>query len=272
MTSAGPRFEPMTTGILLDRALQLYRANFSLMLGITAVAYVPFYLLTLALESAIGFNLASSSGLAIGLYIVASAVLWSSVAFPLAGGAATYAISEMYLGNSVTIVDALRRGFSYFWRVSLAECVSTLRILFGFLLLIVPGALWAVSYSLIVPVILVEDLKAMPSLARSRELISGHRGKAACVIVVSLMSQIVVGMGLSMLGQWIVPAEASEKTLLSSTLDSFVTILFTPFFDIATILLYYDLRIRKEGFDLDMLSRAFAPGPSPLAGAPVPGD
>jgi hypothetical protein len=37
-------------------------------------------------------------------------------------------------------------------------------------------------------------------------------------------------------------------------------------------LLYYDLRIRKEGFDLDMLSRAFAPEPSPLTGAPVPGD
>jgi hypothetical protein len=32
MTSAGPRFEPMTTGVLLDRARQLYRANFFLII------------------------------------------------------------------------------------------------------------------------------------------------------------------------------------------------------------------------------------------------
>ncbi|HKY08117.1 MAG TPA: hypothetical protein VJQ55_07750 [Candidatus Binatia bacterium] len=37
----GLRFEAMTTGVLLDRAFRLYTANFALMLGITAVAYVP---------------------------------------------------------------------------------------------------------------------------------------------------------------------------------------------------------------------------------------
>ena len=38
-----PRFEAMTTGVLLDRAFRLYGGNFSLMLGITAAAYVPYY-------------------------------------------------------------------------------------------------------------------------------------------------------------------------------------------------------------------------------------
>ena len=63
----------------------------------------------------------------------------------------------------------------------------------------------------------------------------------------------------------------AKTTLLGSALDSFVAMLFTPFFEIATILLYYDMRIRKEGFDLDMLSRAFALEPKSLAEAPMPG-
>ena len=268
MTVAGGGFDPMTTGVLLDRALQLYTANFALMLGIGAVAYVPFYLIMLVVESALGFNAASGALTAV-LYFVAFIILWSSVAFPIAGGAATYAISEKYLGNAVTIAEALRRGLACFWRLSLAEIAATLRMLFGFLLLIVPGVLWMLSYALIVPVILIEDLKAMPSLARSRDLMSGHRGKAFCIMIVPLTLQIVVSLGLGMIADWIFPGEAGETTLLGSALDSFLSILFTPFFEIATILLYYDMRIRKEGFDLDMLSRAFAPEPKSLAEAPM---
>src|SRR5438874_1099164 len=45
-----PRFEAMTTGVLLDRAFRLYTGNFSLMLGITAAAYVPFYLIMVLIE------------------------------------------------------------------------------------------------------------------------------------------------------------------------------------------------------------------------------
>jgi hypothetical protein len=272
MIAVGPRFEPMTTGILLDRALQLYSANFSLMLGITAVAYVPFCLIMLAIESALDINAESSDALTLGFYALFYIVTWSSVGYPIAGGAATYAISERYLGNDVTIAAALRRSLSAFWQLSLASLAATTRMLFGFVLLIVPGVLWTLSYSLIVPAILVEGLKAAPSLARSRELIDGHRGKAACIIVLSLTLQLVISIGLSMSADWLVPAEAGEKTLLSSALDGLLAILFIPFFEIATILLYYDMRMRKEGFDLDMLSRAFAPQQKSLIGAPVAGD
>lgn len=262
----------MATGLLLDRALQLYRTNFSLMFGITAVAYVPFHLLTLAVESILGFDPASWSGLGTTLYFVVSMLLWSSVGYPLAAGAATYAISERYLGNEVTISAALRRSLSAFKQISLASFTATILLLVGFALLIVPGVLWTLSYSLIVPAILVENLTARRGLARSRELINGYRGKAAAIIVLSVTLQFVVGIGLGMLADWLVPAEAGGKTLLSSVVESFVVVLFTPFFEIATILLYYDMRIRKEGFDLDMLSRAFGPQPDFPAGAAVPSD
>jgi hypothetical protein len=249
MTVPGGRFEPMTTGVLLDRALQFYTANFALMLGVTAVAYVPFYVLMLVVESALGFN-AESGGLTAALYFAAFIIFWSSVAYPIAGGAATYAISERYLGNEVTIAEALRRSLACFWRLSLAELAATLRVLVGFLLLIVPGVLWTLSYALIVPVILIEDLKAMPSLARSRDLMSGHRGKAFCIMIVPLTLQSVVSLGLGMIADWIFPGEAGENTLLGSALDGFLSILFTPFY---------------------MLSRAFAPEPRSLAEAPMPG-
>src|SRR5512145_2079036 len=105
--SSSPRFEPMTTGVLLDRAFRLYTANFALMLGIAAAAYVPFYLIMLVIESGIGGNLPGRDGTVSALlFQVAFMVLWASIAFPVASGATTYAISERYLGNDVTIGDA----------------------------------------------------------------------------------------------------------------------------------------------------------------------
>jgi hypothetical protein len=270
METVSVRFEPMTTGVLLDRAFRLYTANFALMLGITAVAYVPFELTQLVIEASLEINArVSSDGLSALLYFVVLIILWYSVAFPLAGGAATYAISERYLSKDVTIADALRCGLTCFWTISLAELIATIRMIFGFCLLIIPGILWMLSYTVIVPAILVEGQEAIPSLERSRELIKGHRGKAFCVMLVFLLLHIVVVTGLEMIASWIFSLDSGEEAFFNSALNSLVSILITPIYVIATILLYYDMRIRKEGFDLEMLSRSFTTEGQPLAAAPT---
>jgi hypothetical protein len=185
---SGLRFEAMTTGVLLDRAFRLYKANFALMLGITAVAYVPFELARLLVESAFDINSqVSNNVVAALLYFFLFIILWSSLAFPIAGGAASYAISERYLGNEVTVMGALRRAVHCFWTLAHAELAATIRMIFGWLLLLVPGFLWLLSYTLIVPVIVVEKRSALASLDRSRDLMAGHRAKALCVLLVVIL-------------------------------------------------------------------------------------
>ena len=263
-----PRFEAMTTGALLDRAFRLYTGNFSLMLGITAAAYVPFYLIILAIESSLGGNVqASSGGLSTLLFQVGFMVLWASLAFPIAGGAATYAISERYLGNDVTIGESLRLALSRFWTLSVAQITATIRVIFGFLLLIVPGILWLLSYSLVVPAILVENQKATPSLSRSRDLVKGHRGKVFCVLFVINLLQGIPLLGVSMILGMIFNIESGAGAVLNSAIINLVSIFVTPLGIIATILLYYDMRIRKEGFDLEMLSRAITVSTETVAAA-----
>ena len=269
-TADTPRFEAMTTGTLLDRAFRLYTNNFSLMLGITAVAYVPFYLIMLMLESSLGISVQTpGGGLSTVLFLIAFIVLWASVAFPIAGGAATYAISERYLGNEVTIGEALRRGLGCFWTLSLAEITATIRMMFGFFLLIVPGILWMLSYALIVPAILIEGQKAMPSLKRSRDLVKGHRGKVFCVTMVIILLEIILGAGVGMISGLLFNPGSRGGALLTSAINNLASIFMTPLLIIATILLYYDMRIRKEGFDLEMLSRAITPGVESAAVAPT---
>jgi hypothetical protein len=268
--SSSPRFEPMTTGVLLDRAFRLYTANFALMLGIAAAAYVPFYLIMLVIESGIGGNLPGRDGTVSALlFQVAFMVLWASIAFPVASGATTYAISERYLGNDVTIGDALRRGLTHFWPLSLAQITATIRVMFGFLLLIVPGILWMLSYSLIVPAIVIEGQSSTSSLRRSRDLIRGYRGKTFCILLVVNLLQVVLGAGVGLIAGIFFSSETGSGAVLSSAMNNLLSIFLTPLGIIAAILLYYDMRIRKEGFDLEMLSRALATEPAAMSVAPT---
>ncbi|MGH7888822.1 MAG: hypothetical protein ACREPG_13250 [Candidatus Binatia bacterium] len=256
-TASMPRFEAMTTGALLDRAVRLYANNFALLLGITAVAYVPFYLVMLVFQSSISFNPHDESApWAAILYFIVFMVLWTSIAFPIAGGAATYAISERYLGNHVAINAALRRGLTNFWSVSMAQITVSIRVVIGLLLLIVPGVLWLLSYSLVVPTILVEGQKAMPSLRRSRELMRGQRGKAFAIMIVLILLEAISGAGISSVSKVIIGTDSTSGLVLHAAITSLMSIFLAPLGIVATILLYYDMRIRKEGFDLDMLSRA----------------
>jgi len=269
-SSQTPRFEAMTTGVLLDRAFRLYTNNFSLMLGITAAAYVPFYLIMLVIESSLGVNLQGRSGaLTTVLFQITFMVLWASIAFPIASGAATYAISERYLGNDVTIGAALGQGLSRFWTLSVAQITATIRVLFGFLLLVIPGILWMLSYSLIVPAILVEGQKAAPSLRRSRDLVKGQRGKVFLVLLVVNLLQVILAGGVAMIAGLFFTIESGSGAVLNSAMNNLMSIFLTPLGIIATILLYYDMRIRKEGFDLEMLSRAITTNPEPVAAAPT---
>ena len=266
-----PRFEPMTTGVLLDRAFRLYSANFALMLGIAATAYVPFYLIMLVLEASVGAHLPNQAGSFTALvFQLVFMILWASIAFPIASGATTFAISERYLGNDVTIGEAMRRGLSHFWSLSIAQITATIRVMFGFLLLIVPGILWMLSYALIVPVILIEGQKAIPSLRRSRDLVKGYRGKVFCIVLVVNLLQVILTAGATMVSGMFFDSQSPSGSVLASALNNLLSIFLTPLGIIAAILMYYDMRIRKEGFDLEMLSRSIAVVPQTLAAQPTP--
>jgi hypothetical protein len=268
-TTGMPRFEALTTGGLLDRSVRLYANNFSLLLGINAVAYVPFYLIMLFFQSSLSINPHDENApWAALVYFVVFIILWTSIAFPIAGGAATYAISERYLGNQVSIQAALRRGIASFWSVSIAQITVSIKVIFGFLLLIVPGVLWWLSYSVVVPTILVEGQKAQAGLRRSRELMKGQRGKAFAIVIVLVLLEALASTGVGSLIKFVVSTDSAGGAVVYTAVNSLMSIFLAPLGIVATILLYYDMRIRKEGFDLDMLSRAIAPNEPNLAAAP----
>jgi hypothetical protein len=72
-----------------------------------------------------------------------------------------------------------------------------------------------------------------------------------------------------MISGMIFNSDSGSGAVLNSAMNNLLSIFLTPLGIVATILLYYDMRIRKEGFDLEMLSRAITPDAESVAAAPT---
>lgn len=258
------RFEPMTIGSLLDQAFRLYAQNFFLMVGISAMVYVPLLLLEAVGTMAVPAESedVSVAALAAGFIAFLGWVLTAMIVVPLATGATTKAVSECYLGRPVTVGAAIKAALSRIVPLLVTQLIVGIIVVFGLFLFIIPGVVWWLSYQLVAPVTVLETSDLTRIRQRSWELVRGNRLRVLVVMLVILGLQMVPTFFLVSFGGVAAAAGVELNQLLATVVDLVVGglggILLFPLGTIALTLLYYDFRIRKEGFDLEMLSQAIA--------------
>ena len=255
MSAREHNFEPMTAGMVLDKAFRLYLQNFALMIGLSAILNIPLLAFTLIFgPGQIDATNVNIGAVLIGLLVFVLAML---VIVPLITGATTIAVSEFYLGNQVTAGSALSAAWGKAWMLLKTQFIVGLIVAVGLVLIIVPGILWALSYALVAPVIMIEALSSSSEVRRrSWELVRGGRGKVFLILLALLVIQWLIGVGVGIITLIGFGLGATNVAIINQVLSGLISILLTPMSAIAVTLLYYDFRIRKEGFDLEMLSRA----------------
>lgn len=112
-----------------------------------------------------------------------------------------------------------------------------------------------VRYALAIPACVVEDLSVPDSLKRSAQLSEGSRWRVAAIYVVFLLFSWIANYGLAYLAQRtgaLLHNRAAAATLiyLAGFISGSVT---GPLATIGISLLYYDERVRKEAFDLQLM-------------------
>jgi hypothetical protein len=142
------------------------------------------------------------------------------------------------------------------------------------------------SYALGMPACIVEKKTAWESLVRSWHLSKGTRGRifVTYLLVIALAFAISMALAIPMLILVTVLPSMGNSAAFSSpafvmaeivrVIVNFATqVLLAPIFMIASVLFYYDQRIRKEGFDIEwMMQRAgLAPPQSQAAPAGILG-
>jgi hypothetical protein len=158
----------------------------------------------------------------------------------------------------MTAVAALKFAWKYVVTLLLIQIVVGLIVFVGILLLVVPGIIWMLSYSLVAPITVLEKSRNGAAIRqRSWNLITGHRWKAFAVLIVVLIAQFLPSTA-SLVIRFSLGFESAAAEAIGGLISGIAGLLTYPLNPIAFTLLYYDLRIRKEGFDLEMLSRDIA--------------
>jgi hypothetical protein len=260
---------PLSTSELLDRTFHLYRNNFVVFLGIAAIPQ----LIVLAVQLFIAATVLGSTPKTPGLSSLPLSFA-SIICVGISGAATVFAVSNLHLGRPVRIGAAFRAVRGSVLRVVWVSFVISLIVGFGLILLIVPGIYWAIEYALAIPVTVLEGTSLSETKQRSADLTSGIYGRIFVVYgllsfvswVVSSSIQFVIGFGSPLH----VPVTFTAAKFALSAVAEFVTSsLVSPLLTIALTLIYYDQRVRKEGFDLQLMMSTLEGGAPNASLAPA---
>jgi hypothetical protein len=224
-------------------------------------------LATTAIPLVINTYVTAAGGFTSHLWIGAANLVLAIVLNSIATAATVFIVSESYLGRTLSAGDAFHRAMPFVGRIIWLGLLSGLVIGLGFILFFVPGFIFMAGLILAIPALVLENhASGLEAMARAWSLSRGQRWKIlGVVITVGLIVYLpVIAVG-GILPAFVDPAglagmgEVSGTALVLTAVAGVLQVLIFPLFYCALTVTYYDLRVRKEGFDLEILAARLQP-------------
>ena len=296
---------PMTTGEVLDRTFSLYRNNFILFAGIGVLppalklildfVQLPFNMQRISGSAGVvatGGNL-DSSPFGPGAFLLILVYLLGLI---VAAGATVYAVSMVYLGKTTSINESYKGIMPYIMKlIGIFLLMVVIFIGLGIVVVGVPvfalAAAGSIALTFLIAIIgavilfhlyvclsvatsacVVEKAGVIDSLKRSMALTKGSRGRIWLVFLLTFVLNVALSFALvALVGAIAAGTRSVSLALIVLIIGQFlVGTLVAPIFTIALVLVYYDQRVRKEAFDLQLMMEALGQTPEQAtAAAPI---
>jgi hypothetical protein len=259
-------FRPRGVGEILVHAFKLYRLHWQNLVAIVAVVAVPLTIVQVLITDLVIGETLTESGFQGGVEVVEtnlSAILLGSLTvlvitvltWSILTGAITRAAAGAFLGRDLQMDESYRYGLARLGSILLVGLLEGLAILAGFILLVIPGIIVLTRLWCSIPALVIEDRRGREALKRSWNLVKGFSWPVFGTI---LVAGILTGIFSSLL-----TLPFGDNTLGRTVGQSLATVITTPYTILVGILIYLNLRIRKEQYgeaDLERdLARTAAP-------------
>ena len=284
---------PRSTTEILDAAVQLLRRHFAPLFTLGVIALFPMMVVTI-----ISALVTDPTTTVAGEVPPELVPVWL-VGFPIAGlwfvvvdAAIIVAASDAYLGHPVSVAGALRRALAR-WPSVLGAVILKMIIIFaafmgmslvaglaaailttvagvggaavaGAVTVLIVAAMFALAlylYALLFAVpatVVLEDRTAGSGVRRARELARGETLKI--IKVFALVFVLILFTSVALIAASFLLARLSA---FAQVLAMVPYALAYPALDAVTAVLYYDIRARKEGYDLELMAQELAAPPAP---------
>ena len=189
-------------------------------------------------------------------------------------------VCDAWLGATPDVGRSLRFGLRRAWPAFLLTLVWTICVA-GATLLIIPGIWLCVVWALSLPALLFEGAGPIQALRRSFALVKGRWWATFLLVLVGFVLVTLFGTIVSLLPQAFAEIFAPENALangIASVIGTTIAgVILYPYSSALLTIMYFDQRVRKEGFDLQLLAQGVgvehdpdAPLPAPYVGGPSP--
>jgi hypothetical protein len=249
---APPALRPLSVGEILDVSFQLYRRHFAPLATVAVICSGLPVLLNLFIQASGGMQ----QHLWLTLVYYAVMVVLSAIAT----AATVFIVSESYLGRRLDAAGALGRATPFLGRIIACSIFTGVLVMAGFLLFIIPGFIVLCGVCVAFPALVLEPgTTANGALSRSWALTRGSRWRMFGLGVTLVLLLYIPLTALTALAA-IFLANGSPDSGLSAGLASLVVaaviqLFLYPLVYCVLTVAYYDLRVRKEGFDLEVLAQ-----------------
>ncbi len=259
----------MTAGDVLDRGLKVLFGRLPAFYLINLIVLAPAIAVVLAVPFVADSEFFDRSS-GVGLVVIGLGMLLLTLILqPIGTAAVLHIVMQEYLGRKATIGQAFSFAMGRFAALLGTSLLVGIVVLVGFICCIVPGIYFYVSYILVAQVVVLEGLSGGSAMQRSSKLVTDHRGRVFGVILLILIGGQIVLYGVEKGLESALPTFQEVPTadgrklvmdtnnyVISTLVTQLVQILFASYAAVCTTLLYLDLRIRKEGFDMEMAASA----------------
>lgn len=240
-------------GQTIGKGFNLYFDNFIPIALLSLICQIPmllyaYYQKTMIFDTTHQFGSFLAGVVTMGINVTLEAVLSAFI---------VYLVAKKYLEGSLDMSRCQPAQKTSFFSlilpvIGLALLVGLLTGV-GFMACIIPGVIVSLGLCVSTEVLVVEGRGVSESISRSWNLTKGRRGDIFGLLFISGL--ILCGLVFPVM---IILGLLNLEPLLSEYLRILITAMITPFQACIIVVIYFNLRIEKEGFNIEHLVQQFS--------------
>jgi hypothetical protein len=239
---------PRSATEIVDAAFQLYRRDPMTYLLISALCYAPILVMQLVVLGPAMQVEEQITRLASGFSIIMGLAYW--VSFSLLSAVIVRISAEDYLGHRIEPAVAVRDALTRLPAVMFGLLFKYILMFIGIFVFFI-GMFYVIArYFAVTSAIVIEHRGLATAFGRSSTLSRGRKMHILGTSLLAFLIFFVVYFAVAIV------AGIIGNMVITTILTVVASILAYPMFAITEMLLYYDARVRNEGYDIEMMAEA----------------
>lgn len=236
---------------IVDAAFVLFRRHSLQYITLAAIATAPSLILNLFLSGGV-----TPTGMSSVMRLLPGIII-GVITYALVSAVIIRMGSDAYLGSEPNVSATMRDVLPKAPTLILASLLTSIMVGFSALFLILPMFYVLTLVFATIPLIVLERKGALAAISRSRKLSAGIKWHILGTVLLVYGIYFVLSLAIPLLA-----AVVGGNPVVVLVMQTLFAVVAAPILNLVVMVLYYDARIRAEGFDVEHMAQSLGREPA----------